>query len=474
MKVWVALFAGVIIGLVLGVQIDDQPSTHTEQSRPSTSSEDVRVPPPELMGEVTAPAPVNDAPAGQPSETKIRARTVLEFADLIERLTPEEVVDRALALPPGTRNLVLGEVLLALGDDFSVAQRLELLQAHPDVEQPFRGLADFLTGWQELEQLADQNARTAVQHIFLQDWARVSPREALTQTAKTVKDGPLAMAFGTLLMDWSRKSPREAIDWAVSQNQAAFSYHTGIAMAEVTRRSAAEALEIWAGFPPAVKHRVGPQYFVALADADTDALLTLLPELKGSQAQFARRVVLGGLVKHDVDRALMWLDELDQDERKQALRSVSMFSRSNPDQFARFTERLEDPKERRQMQSQLVSFWAMQDPDQARTYVMRADLDTQRALIGNLMMGWGRSDPQSAVSYARTLADPATRDAGLVALTRSVQDFELMDTLYQEISSTANQLAAARRLLRQANAHESPRAEFYRQEVNRLTPAEGD
>ena len=61
-----------------------------------------------------------------------------------------------------------------------------------------------------------------------------------------------------------------------------------------------------------------------------------------------------------------------------------------------------------------------------------------------------------------------------MALTRSVQDFELMDTLYQEISSTANQLAAARRLLRQANAHESPRAEFYRQEVNRLTPAEGD
>ena len=123
MKVWVALFVGVIIGLVLGVQIDDQPSTHTEQSRPSTSSEDVRVPPPELMGEVTAPAPVTDAPAGQPSETKTRARTVLEFADLIERLTPEEVVDRALALPPGTRNLVLGEVLLALGDDFSVAQQ---------------------------------------------------------------------------------------------------------------------------------------------------------------------------------------------------------------------------------------------------------------------------------------------------------------------------------------------------------------
>ena len=246
--------------------------------------------------------------------------------------------------------------------------------------------------------VADEPARLLVQKHLLARWTETDPAAALAH-AQELSGTAGGMALEAVLTAWGAGNPEAVLGW--------------------------QAKASGAGAAPG-RESVVASLFRTLASRDLARALALLERAPdgSSRANAVRGLMEGAFTGEARERVLGAAAALTDDELRVQLRraAVESWARQEPEAAAAWVERVEPAWERPRLRDSLGFAWLQRDPAAAADWWTR--LEPGPDTMVKIINVWAQEDPNAAGSWLRQQPTGPAGDAARMTFSRQVADLD--------------------------------------------------
>ena len=272
-------------------------------------------------------------------------------------------------------------------------------------------------------------------------WIQVDPRAAMeaVESARGIRM-PVHWRHA-LLDDWAAVSPNEALDWVMSRSPSkATTTMLGVVLGAIASTTPQDALAIANTLSGLARDAAYQRVLEVWAEQDPRSAAVWF----NTSADFAQSDVAVGIArrfarKHP-DEALDWALTLGEIHRVRTTKSViDSLVDDNPTEAAQLVLRIEEPVLQIEATTVLLRSWVAADPASATRWIAGLQDKTARLFAYNAAFRmWGQSDFSSAANSADSVIGLEERHEAVGAVLRSLDvrdppDFRLLKRLHNSL-----------------------------------------